>query len=75
MKYKLKRTLPFMKAGEIFGLGTWVSGGFGVDMGKSSTGAHNGIRVFTKLENRFLMNYRLIAGHIHCEFCYLCLEI
>ena len=47
-----------MKAGEIFGTGTWTSGGFGVDLGntyyESGSTSHNGIKVFEKHENKLL---------------------
>ena len=56
MKYKLLKELPFMKVGSIFGKGCWVGGGWGVDKGNSSTGAHNGVTTFEKSENEILDN-------------------
>lgn len=66
MKYRLKQDLPFMKAGEVFFTGGgWVSGGYGVDQGNSSTGAHNGIKVFSLAENELLEN--IISNKVWIE--------
>jgi hypothetical protein len=58
MKYKLLKDLPFMKVGEIFTTGCWVSGGWGVDLGdahyEGGGSSHNGIKVFEKHENKIL---------------------
>lgn len=54
MKYKMMRDLPFIKSGEVFGTGCWVGGGWGVDKGNDSRGAHNGIRVFEPHEDLLL---------------------
>jgi len=52
--------LPFIKAGEVFGLGSWAGGGFGVDQGETHYVqggiSHNGIRTFKKFENEQLEN-------------------
>ncbi len=58
MEYKLKKSLPFMKIGEIFSTGTWVGGGFGVDLGKThyegGGSSHNGVKTFGKHINKLL---------------------
>mgnify|MGYP001591397666 CR=1 FL=1 len=61
MKYKIIKELPFIKVGEIFGTGSWVGGGFGVDMGtthykhyKEGGSSHNGVRTFSEAENEIL---------------------
>ena len=60
MKYKILKELPFIKVGEIFGTGTWVGGGYGVDMGTTNYegggSSHNGVRTFDKHENQVLEN-------------------
>lgn len=60
MKYKLLKDLPFMKAGEIFGKGSWVGGGFGVDRGETKYegggSSHNGVRTFDAHENAILQS-------------------
>ena len=59
MKYKVIKELPFIKVGQIFGKGCWVGGGWGVDMGNSTTGAHNGIKTFDKHEDDLLTSLLL----------------
>lgn len=58
MKYKMLKELPFIKAGEIFGKGCWVGGGWGVDLGETKYsnggGSSNGIRTFEEWENKIL---------------------
>ena len=51
MKYKLLKDLPFMKKNTNFGKGCWVGGGFGIDLGNNSNGAHNGVMTFEQYEN------------------------
>lgn len=51
MKYKLLKELPFLSKDTVFGTGTWVGGGFGVDRGNDKNGAHNGVTVFNDVEN------------------------
>ncbi len=47
-----------MKANTEFGTGSWVGGGFGVDLGEThyegGGSSHNGIKVFEKHENKIL---------------------
>ena len=54
MKYLLMRELPFMAKGSVFGKGSWVGGGWGVDLGNDKNGAHKGTKVFEKHENELL---------------------
>lgn len=58
MKFKLLKDLPFISRYEVFGTGSWVGGGFGVDLGETKyTGggtSHNGVKVFEKHENKIL---------------------
>ena len=58
MKYKLLQNLPFMKADSIFGTGSWVSGGYGIDRGttryKCGGSSHNGVETFNKSQNNLL---------------------
>ena len=54
MKYRLIKDLPFMNKTYIFGLGCWPGGGFGIDLGNDSHGAHNGIKIFEDYENEIL---------------------
>jgi hypothetical protein len=54
MKYKMLKDLPFIKVGEIFGKGCWSGGGWGIDKGSDSNGAHNGVQVFEQHEDKLL---------------------
>ncbi len=54
MKYRLVKDLPFIKEGSIFGIGSWVGGGFGIDLGNAPHGAHNGVRTFEPFQNALL---------------------
>ena len=56
MKYKMRKDLPFIKTGDIFGKGCWCGGGWGVDKGNDKNGAHNGVQVFEVHENKLLDN-------------------
>lgn len=54
MKYKLMKDLPFALAGSLFAKGSWVGGGWGIDQGNDSHGAHNGTKTFDEPENKIL---------------------
>ena len=58
MKYKLMKDLPFMLSGSIFGKGSWVGGGWGVDRGETKYegggSSHNGITTFNEHQNLVL---------------------
>ena len=58
MKFKLLKDLPFIKKDIIFGTGCWVGGGYGIDMGNSPHGSHNGTKTFSNSENAILDSIR-----------------